>query len=46
MKYVSPIDPHVHLRGDEYTTNFLEMGFDDARVVGLVAMIEQPNPQP
>ena len=45
-RYVSPIDPHVHLRGIEYTTNFLRLGFRDAQAVGLAALIEQPNPQP
>jgi len=46
MEYLSPIDPHVHLRGEEYAKDFLEYGMADARTVGLVGMVEQPNPKP
>ena len=47
MKYTRPIDPHVHLRGTEYPENpYLRYGFEDAKAVGLIAMLEQPNPQP
>jgi dihydroorotase len=47
MKYVRPIDPHVHLRGTEYPENpYLKYAFEDANAVGLIAMLEQPNPQP
>lgn len=45
--YVNPILPHVHLRGAEYKDfNFLEFGFRDARAIGAVAILEQPNPNP
>ena len=47
VKYLMPIDPHVHLRGEEYPNhNFLEPGFRDAQNVGLAAILEQPNPTP
>lgn len=47
VKYISPIDPHVHLRGTEYLkNNFLKLGFQHARAVGLIAVLEQPNPEP
>ena len=47
VKYVAPILPHVHLRGKEYPNHsFLELGFRDARAVGAVAVLEQPNPVP
>jgi len=46
-KYLAPIDPHVHLRGTEYPDhNFLEIGFKNAKAVGLSAVLEQPNPTP
>lgn len=45
-KYLSPIDPHVHLRWREYPDNFLELGFKDAVAVGLSALLEQPNTTP
>lgn len=47
MKYLAPIDPHVHLRGDEYPDHdFLEMGLNDAYAVGLAAVLEMPNTTP
>jgi len=46
VRYIKPIDPHVHLRGEEYPTNYLELGFKDARAVGLAGLLEQPNPKP
>ena len=47
VKYLSPIDPHVHLRGEEYPDSpFLEWGFQDAKEAGLIGLIEQPNPKP
>jgi len=47
IQYISPIDPHVHLRGKEYSKHkFLEFGFKDAQQVGLAAVLEQPNPEP
>lgn len=47
VKYLAPIDPHVHLRGEEYSDiNFMRLGFRDARRVGLSGIIEQPNPRP
>lgn len=47
VSYISPIDVHVHLRGEEYPNhNFLELAFRDANAVGLAGIIEQPNPQP
>lgn len=46
VKYLSPIDPHVHLRGTEYEANYAKLAFEDARAVGLCAMSEMPNPVP
>lgn len=46
MRFLSCIDPHVHLRGEEYKTNFLEMAMYDAKKVGLLAVMEMPNPVP
>jgi len=49
ITYLAPIDPHVHLRGDEYShvkPSFLELGLLDAIDVKLAALIEQPNPNP
>jgi len=46
VNYISSIDPHVHLRGEEYSQNYLGLGFSDARQVGLQAILEQPNPNP
>jgi len=46
VKYLSPIDLHVHLRGTEYDTNYAKLAFEDARSVGLKAMAEMPNPVP
>jgi len=45
--YLSPFDPHVHLRGNEYPTqDFLGLAFRDAEAVGLCGMAEMPNPSP
>ncbi|MEK6825557.1 MAG: hypothetical protein AABY00_02100 [Nanoarchaeota archaeon] len=47
VKYTSPILPHVHLRGKEYPEhNYLQLGFRDAKAVGAIAVLEQPNPTP
>ncbi len=49
IRYVSPIDPHVHLRGNEYAfqdPSFANLAFRDAQAVGLAALIEQPNTSP
>lgn len=46
VKYITPILPHVHFRGKEYDINYMSLGFRDARAVGALAIIEQPNPQP
>ncbi|MEK6898361.1 MAG: hypothetical protein AABX28_03320 [Nanoarchaeota archaeon] len=52
MRYLSPIDTHVHFRGEEYKTHtynemsFMELGFWDAVDVGLIAVIDMPNPTP
>jgi dihydroorotase-like cyclic amidohydrolase len=46
MKFVSPIDPHVHLRGEEYDIPYAKYAFDDARACGLRALYEMPNPKP
>lgn len=50
MRYLSPIDPHVHLRGTEYSTapaeNFTVKAIEDAKAVGLRAILEMPNPVP
>lgn len=44
--YLTPVDPHVHMRGLEYPTAYAEWAIRDAADVGLAAMLEQPNPQP
>ncbi len=47
MEYVTPIDPHVHLRGQEYPDHpFMKWAIEDADKVGLACMLEQPNPKP
>ena len=47
MGYLTPIDPHVHMRGKEYATiPYAEWAIRDADSVGLSAILEQPNPQP
>ncbi|MBI2043243.1 hypothetical protein HYT25_02545 [Candidatus Pacearchaeota archaeon] len=52
IKYISPIDTHVHFRWKEYEKfqyngmNFMQLGFRDARAVGLSGVIEMPNPVP
>ena len=47
VEYLAPIDPHVHLRGEEYPNhNFFGLGFRNAQSVGLAAVLEQPNPKP
>lgn len=52
MKYLSPIDGHLHFRGEEYKNfsyngmNFMALGFRDAIAVGLRAGIDMPNPTP
>ena len=47
VAYCSPILPHVHLRGKEYPNhNYLERGFHDAKKIGALAILEQPNPEP
>jgi dihydroorotase len=49
ISYISPIDPHVHLRGLEYahiSPSYASLAFLAARAVGLQAIIEQPNPDP
>jgi len=47
VKYWSPIDPHVHLRWDEYADQkFLQWGLADAHDVGLAAVMEMGNTTP
>jgi len=49
LSYLSPIDPHIHLRWMEYADmepSFMELIFKEARAVGLRALIEQPNTSP
>lgn len=46
MRYTNPIDPHVHLRGDEYDVNYASMALTDAAAVGLAGLIEMPNCKP
>ena len=51
MRYLSPIDSHVHLRWEESKyifngMNFLQLGLRDAHAVGLAAMVEMPNTTP
>lgn len=46
-KYLSPFDPHVHLRGHEYfAEDFLGLGLRDAKAVGLCGVAEMPNTSP
>jgi len=41
------IDPHVHLRGEEYNgQDFIMKGFQDAKILSIQAMLEMPNPDP
>ena len=47
MKYVRPIDTHVHLRWNENGgTVFLESGMRDANYVKLAAVFDMPNTDP
>lgn len=47
MKYLSAVDVHTHLRGEEYPDHaFAQMALDDARAVGLCGIIEMPNCKP
>lgn len=47
MKYLRPIDSHVHLRGEEYPDiDYFTRGFADANAVGLAGLLEMPNPKP
>ena len=44
MSYISPINRHVHYRGDEYSGyNFTELAFRDDQAVGVIAVIDKPN---
>jgi len=43
ISYTRPIDPHVHLRGNEYLEyQFLKIGFRDALATGIISVGEQP----
>lgn len=44
--FLTPIDPHVHMRGLEYGTPYAQWAIEDADSVGLAAILEQPNPKP
>lgn len=44
MKYIKPIDPHIHLR-DTGSLHF-QYALKDAAQVGLCALLEMPNPKP
>ncbi len=46
VQYISPIDPHVHFRWNEYKTDYMDLAFRDAREVGIIAMIAQGNTTP
>lgn len=49
VTYWSPIDGHVHLRGDEYADinpSITRQVFRDAKAVGLRALVEEPNAVP
>lgn len=52
MKYLSPIDTHVHFRGEEYKyhtyngMSFMGLGFWDAADAKVIAVIDMPNPTP
>ncbi|KKN96829.1 hypothetical protein LCGC14_0164730 [marine sediment metagenome] len=47
MEYVTPIDPHVHLRGLEYPDHsFMQWAIEDADAAGVAYLLEQPNPKP
>lgn len=46
MTYLSPVDMHVHMRGEEYTEDFYELAQADAQAVGLCRLGEMPNFKP
>ncbi len=46
MKYISPIDPHVHARWTENPDNHLKLIHEQAKAVGLCAIMEMPNTTP
>ena len=46
VSYTSPIDPHAHLRGEEYEEDFRRMAYEDLFAVGAVGVCEQPNTIP
>lgn len=47
MKYLKPIDPHVHLRGEEYADyEYPFLAFQDGMAVGLQFIYEMPNCKP
>ncbi|NCO11420.1 hypothetical protein CO038_04430 [Candidatus Pacearchaeota archaeon CG_4_9_14_0_2_um_filter_39_13] len=46
IKYISPIDGHVHLRWTEHPEPFALWAFMDAKAVGLRAIVEQVNTRP
>ncbi len=47
MKYLKPVDPHVHLRGEEYAgQDYAFKAFQDGMAVGLRFMYEMPNCKP
>jgi dihydroorotase len=47
MRYLSPIDPHVHLRwGEQPLHPFPAWGLQDAKQAGLAGLIEMPNTIP
>ena len=47
VKYLRVIDPHVHLRWNEYPNHdFMKLGFRDMKKVGVGAVILEPNTTP
>ncbi|MEK6822553.1 MAG: hypothetical protein AABY13_01890, partial [Nanoarchaeota archaeon] len=47
VKHLKVIDPHVHFRWEEYPdNNYLKLGFEHAKAVGICAVVEQPNTKP
>ncbi len=46
MKHLAPIDPHVHLRGQEYDVNYVAKGLIDMRAAKIIGFCEMPNTKP
>jgi dihydroorotase len=46
MEYLTPIDPHVHLRWNEHAVPYIDYAYQDAQAIGMAAMYEMPNTNP